>query len=127
MVDICAMASEKDFAQVDDTSKTLLNIPWDARHQILRRLLLVDCNLVETSIQNIFYTDNSRGDGFEDWKDARKFTAIRCELPGLHVLEACRQLYDEGLDILLHQNRFVAIVGRKSQIVCHLRGEGMYA
>ncbi len=108
----------------DGTPLSLLGMPWELRHQILFELLSLQKNEIISIQRPILIEEYPESTGLQQAAHGLKY---HFDLAGFTVLDACPQLYDEGMQVLLNDNHFIAIIGQQDMVEGHLRSHGVHA
>ena len=122
IVDKSLASSKMALVPSNNAARNLLTLEWDARRPILRKFFSIEENLVEEVVEEL---DDVRK--YEYWTDAARRKVVKCSLKGLNLLTTCRQLQQECLQVFLQENQFVAVIGRRPQMVEKLTTAGMQA
>ncbi|KAJ9613585.1 hypothetical protein H2200_003527 [Cladophialophora chaetospira] len=93
----------------------LLGMSFEMRNKVLRLLMGIEDNH-STTIQ------------FDEADLKARRESFHCNFSGVNVLQTCKQLYNEGIRVLLDDNYFIAIIGWPDEYMdSTLTGFGVHA
>lgn len=113
------MAETSNSAESEKPKKPtqFLDLPAEITQKIMHKLLSIQANRVDSRAlitqtgEDLTYGDSNIPYYDADRPDTQQPRINHCRLKGLAIIATCSRLREEGSEVLLQQNRFVAVRG----------------